>query len=327
MLLARALASVLLQTHRDWHLYLVNDGGAVEPIERLVQRHDAAFAGRITVVHHSTSQGMEAASNAALARAEGDFIVVHDDDDSWHPEFLATTVAFLNLPDHRTFAAVLTNCTVVHERIEGDTVLEDRREAWSFFRRHIDAVNLLSRNCAPPISILIRKSVADAVGSFNAAMPVLGDWDYALRILLVGDIATIDQPLAYYHHRRPAEASNYGNSVGANADRHIMYDTLYRNSLVRALLQRDPAYLGLIHVLMRHAEEQQRRPVDLLEREMGWARDRHADLHVLLLDIIAKLNEIWEILDRVNMVLWPARAVWRRALPVRRLIARLRGRI
>src|SRR5699024_9188192 len=95
VLLARAFASLLSQTYKNWHLYLVNDGGDRDPIERLIEQYHSAFKGRITVKHHEHSLGMEAASNAGLKGAEGEYVIIHDDDDSWKPDFLATTVAFL----------------------------------------------------------------------------------------------------------------------------------------------------------------------------------------------------------------------------------------
>ena len=48
-LLARALASVLGQTHGDWRLVVVNDGGESAPVDALVSAHQDALAGRARV--------------------------------------------------------------------------------------------------------------------------------------------------------------------------------------------------------------------------------------------------------------------------------------
>ena len=263
VLLARALASVLQQTHEDWHLYLVNDGGDRATVEDLIESYRAALGNRVTVQHHHKSLGMEAASNAALAAAVGDFVAVHDDDDSWKPAFLAETVAFLNESRNHSYAAVATNCLVVFERLAADTVLTDRIEPWIPWTERVDLRNMLAENNFPPICLLSRKSIVDHVGPFNAQMPVLGDWDYNLRILMIGDIGTINKPLAYYHHRLPAQDEDvYGNSVTAQYDVHKEYQVRYRNSLLRQLLTKDPEYVGLLHALLSRMNEMEKRLVE-----------------------------------------------------------------
>ncbi len=343
VLLARAFASMLAQTHHNWHLYLVNDGGDPAPVDTLVETYRTAFDGRISVIHHPLSRGMEAASNSALAGAEGDFVIVHDDDDSWHPEFLQETIGFLNRSGHEAYAAVLTNCTVVHERIDGDVVFEERREAWGYWRPQVDYGRMLWRNNFPPIAMLIRKSVVDHIGPFNANLPVLGDWDYNIRILQVGDIATIDRCLAYYHHRAPSEQSLYGNSVKSGVNRHETYDVLYRNSLLRQLLDKEPGFAGLLSALQRQMEEQReivsgrlwdheqrqnhqhnalQHRLWLLELELAATREALTGLR----QATTAMDAVIPVLHSMNTALRPARWVWRRILPLRRVIARLRGR-
>jgi glycosyltransferase involved in cell wall biosynthesis len=294
VLLARAFASVLAQSHANWELRLVNDGGEQAPVDALVRQYEGAFAGRIVVRHHATSVGMEAASNAALEGATGEYVVVHDDDDSWKPSFLEETVAFLEAPEHTHFAAVATNCIVVHEEIVGATVVEHERQTWGYWREHVDFMSMLVSNNFPPICLLIRKSVVDAIGPFNAALPVLGDWDYNLRILMVGDIGTIAAPLAYYHHRRSAAGPQpYGNSVTAGQRLHQEYQTRYRNSMVRQLLAKDPAFAGLLHVLLLR---QERLEAKFVEPEATLA--------------VAHLRrELKPLIDIMNAVLWPFRMV------------------
>lgn len=242
---------------------------------------------------------------------------------------------------------------------------------------------------------------------------MLGDWDYTLRILMVGDIATINEPLAYYHHRFKTDADFYGNSVHAGLDQHQLYDVLYRNSLVRPLLQKEPGHIGLLHVLLRQADDRQaqlsqlfnrnadwshNRHVDLqqmlnrnaewshnryadlrqvLDRNADWSHNRHIDLqnrivqlesqaeelrqislesrrlaagnHQLIQQLVAGNHQlaaenrhlilestqlaaetrqlVLEIHHRINQLIRPLRGIWRRITPLRRLVAKLRGRI
>lgn len=331
VLLARAFASVLSQAHQNWHLYLVNDGGDQEPVNALIEQYEKAFNGRLTVIHHADSQGMEAASNAALRIAGGNFIIVHDDDDAWHPNFLTECIDFLKRSENERFAAVATSCEVVYEEIVGDGVIERERMPWSFWKDRIDLMDLLRTNNFPPICLLIRKEVVDIIGSFNANLPVLGDWDYNLRIMLVGDIGTINKPLAYYHHRTPTGAQGvYGNSVISGKNVHMDYQVLYRNSMLRKLLAKEPGFAGLLHVLLVRAnavEEAASRIADRLNHIHWDINNRAPSLPENQPPTVAIPDEVLWMTHTVNQLLRPPRWAWRKLLPIRRLIARLRGRV
>jgi glycosyltransferase involved in cell wall biosynthesis len=60
---------------------------------------------------------MEAASNAGIAACDSDYIVIHDDDDSWCPDFLERTVAFLDGPEGARYGGVATHS---HVRVRGN---------------------------------------------------------------------------------------------------------------------------------------------------------------------------------------------------------------
>jgi glycosyltransferase involved in cell wall biosynthesis len=283
ILLARALASVLCQKHQDWHLYVVNDGGARDEVERLMRDYQTGFNGRLSVIHHDQSLGMEAASNVALKQSHGDFVVVHDDDDSWSPEFLEKSIIFLNSEAGRKCAAVVSDVVLVHERIKGDAVVEESRLPWGRPNTPVAFGDLMRENDIPPISLLIRRRVVDLIGAFNADLPVLGDWDYNIRIMMIGDIGKIHLPLAYYHHRPySAETNIYGNTLGPGQTRHDLYRTYYANSMLRNLAQKDPAYLAIIHVLLHRMEENQKEIRRMLGKPtnaqvqpgFGWKKQR-----------------------------------------------------
>ncbi len=329
VLLARALASVLSQEHEDWHLVVVNDGGDPAPVDALVGRHDTGFAGRVAVLHHPQSLGMEAASNAALAEAErhGRFahVAVHDDDDTWHPAFLRRTTGFLALAENADKAAALTHWTVVRERLQGDGVVEDGRDPAPFDASVVELGAMLARNRYPPISLLLRRAAVDAAGPFNAAMPVLGDWDYNLRVLLLGDIGVVPERLAFYHQRTASDGlPHYANT---DADRHAVGAASYRNSRLRALAATDPAALSLIHVLGLQAERfheqaelQHIRILANLDRNGLWGHARHEDLQ-------ARLVRVEATLERIEAQLLQVKALGTGAVPAplwRRITRRLR---
>ena len=150
------------------------------------------------------------------------------------------------------FDAANVRSTLVHERIEGDRVIEDKREDWVWMPA-VDLAHLVCRNWVLNNSVLTRMGAVRQAGYYNEHMPVLGDWDYVLRILTIGDIGSIDRRLSYYH-RRSAAAAQCGNSVTSGIETHRLYDVLYRNSLLRSALK-DPGELGILHVVLRMMEE------------------------------------------------------------------------
>lgn len=319
VLLARAFASILCQTYQNWDLMLVNDGGDPAPVEDLVSQYKAAFKDRLTLTHHRDSVGMEAASNSALKGATGDYIIVHDDDDAWHPAYLTETVTFLESSSNARFAAVATNCEVVYEEINGDIVHELERISWGYWKERVDLMDQLRTNNFPPICLLIRKCVVDKIGSFNADLPVLGDWDYNLRLLLVGDIGTINKPLAYYHHRRAnTGAGTYGNSVTDGINKHLDYQVLYRNSMLRLLLTKEPGMAGVLHVLLTRIEQLEQRILSNHQLQDQALKDE------LITLIRIQDEKIDSLVGAFNKIFRPLRWGWRKLLPIRSLIMKYR---
>jgi glycosyltransferase involved in cell wall biosynthesis len=318
LMFPRALRSVIEQGFRDWHLCVVNDGGDPAAIERTLAEHAGAMAGRITLIHHAESQGMEAASNRALEAADGEFVVTHDDDDTWHPDFLGRTVGFLSASANAGYVGVVTGSRIVWERIVGEGIVEDEQEPFPSHGTNIELRRVLGGNSFPPISLLLRRSAVLRVGAFNADLPVLGDWEFNLRVMALGDFGFIDEPLAYYHQRREPCASGYGNTVIAGTMDHQRYDVLLRNSIIRVALRDNPATIGVLQPML-HALQEQTAAVRDMNKSINEVRTR--------LDRIEEhLSEIHVVARWQSRMLSPIQHAWMSLMPVRRAIARMTGR-
>ncbi len=252
VLLRRAMESVLSQTAGDWIHVVVNDGGDPAPVDRLAAGLADRYAGRLVVVHNPRSLGMEAASNVGLRAADSRYVVIHDDDDSWEPEFLAATTAFLDAQEGTTIAGVVTHSVRIDERIEGDRVEIDRRAPYNEWVRSITLFRMAGGNMFPPISFLFRRTMLDEVGYYREDLPVLGDWDFNLRFLARRDIGVLPRPLALYHHRPSSTDPAYANSIFGAQDKHALYDALIRNELMRRDLDAGRLGLGTLVNLGQH---------------------------------------------------------------------------
>ncbi|MSS00023.1 glycosyltransferase family 2 protein [Arthrobacter sp. BL-252-APC-1A] len=226
VLLRRAVADVLAQQYTDWHLVVVNDGGDAAEVDRIIAEAPG-LEGRVTVLHHAASAGMEAASNAGIAASDSEFLAIHDDDDTWHPEFLARTVEYLG--SHADDVGVGVRTEIVLERTEGSRILETGRVP---FAEDVDGLFLgdaLRYNRCVPISLLYRRDIHGMVGGYDESLAAVGDWEFLIRLLQNHSLGFLDgEPLAYWHHREGAEGED-ANSVLAGKNDHRRFDKLVRD--------------------------------------------------------------------------------------------------
>lgn len=264
VLLARAFESVIQQTHHEWHLYLINDGGDPKPINELIELNSIDLENKITFINNSKSYGRETASNCGLKIATEEFLVIHDDDDAWHRDFLKETVTFLN--QNKNSIAVATNYTVVNEEIQKNQAIQINTENWLYCYKHIDIFALLQFNVLPQICLIIRMEIAKEIGEFNEKMPILGNWDYMLRLFRAGEIKTINKNLAFHYHR----INNTSERVTSNLFDNYYQE--YRDSLVRQSLQENQGNYGILHTILsdsRIRHEQINQKIGLLEYQLA----------------------------------------------------------
>lgn len=258
ILLRRAVTDVLGQSYASWHLILVNDGGDPSVVESVLTPFKSALGDRLTVIHHDRSLGMEAASNAGIRRGSGEFIVIHDDDDSWEPGFLNRTVSVLTNPRAPSMHGVVTRTRRVLERLEADRVVETGRDEFNPDFSYVSLPRMAAGNQFPPISFVFKRVVAERIGLFDESLPVLGDWDFHYRYLLDCDIEVIPETLANYHHR-PAigkgDMNAYGNTVIAGFDRHRYYENILRNKWLREDVRAGRIGKGTLHVEALYSKE------------------------------------------------------------------------
>ena len=251
MMLKRAGASVSGQTYREFIWVIVNDSGDPAPVDAVAE--DAKRQGvEVLVVHHAVSRGMEAASNLGIGKCESEFLVIHDDDDSWDPRFLETTVGYLQSARGQIYGGVVTHAVWVEEEIQPTGELRTLTEMHSNDgMRAVQLLDVAGTNPFPPISFLYRRAIYDLVGGYDESLPVLGDWDFNLKFLLHADIGVITKPLANYHHRVNAAGTSFENSL----NQHAEYKAIFRNRLLRKDVASGQYGLGHLVSVMSKLDE------------------------------------------------------------------------
>ncbi|MBB6670621.1 glycosyltransferase family 2 protein [Cohnella nanjingensis] len=246
ILLKRAIESVINQEFQDWIMVIVNDGGEQSAVDQLVQQYESKANNRIVTIHHSTSKGMEAASNAGISYVDSKYIVIHDDDDSWHPLFLKKCVDFLDNNLYPNTYGVITHSTRILENIDQKTVTIHHKEPYNVWLRSITIYRMAADNVFPPISFVYHRSVINEIGLYREDLPVLGDWEFNLRFIEKHNIHVIHEELAYYHHRLEITNGDYSNSVIGGDSKHKYYDTIVRNDFLRKDLNAGKQGLGFL---------------------------------------------------------------------------------
>lgn len=286
LLLDRAVQDVLAQTFTDWLLVIVNDGGEASEVDAVVARYREGLAGRVIVVHHEVCGGMEAASNAGIGAADSEFITVHDDDDTWHPDFLKRTTDHLRTTGD---AGVAVRTEIVYERIEKNRIDEIGREIFQPDIRAITLFDAIRYNRCVPISLLYRRSVHDSVGYYDENLDVVGDWEFQLRLLQGHRIGFIDgEPRAFWHQRRDA-TGDLGNSVWVRDAAHEIFDRNVREGHLRSYVSE--AGLGALLYLTKHQDQE----ADHFHRRLTYSEG-------LLRELIERTARLEEAISDASLV-------------------------
>lgn len=231
-LLDRALTSIADQTARDFEVIVVNDGGESSAVDELVARLQTRRPDvRVAVVHNPESHGRGGALVDGLGRVAADRFVVHDDDDTWEPDFLELTGAHLDA--HPEEVGVATRTWVIREELIGGAYVEREREILDADLTAITLLGTARRNSVPTIALLIRADAAQRAGGYDEQLSTMEDWDLLVRLLADGPVGYIlGEPHAHYHLRE-SSTGPVGNSVYLEQKGHRSSETRLRDAFIR----------------------------------------------------------------------------------------------
>lgn len=289
--LRRALADIAAQTWDRFLVVVVNDGGVPAEVDRVVSE---AGLPTVTVRHIGAGEGGRcAAANLGVRDTGTEYVVLHDDDDRWHPEFLARTVAWLDA--HPSDLAVAVPTEIVYEEKRGGAWTEvGRAPFWAGMQR-ISHTEMLSVNRAVPISVLYRRAVHDAVGWYDETLDAVEDWDLYLRILRQGDIGFLPGEALAFWTQRPDATGLDANSMFALTEEHAVDDARVRDRALTEWVRREGDGLPL-YLVSLHAETLAH--IDTRVEELG--RDLRARIRDDLRHEVDAHQPVWSRLRRLR---------------------------
>lgn len=219
-LLERAISSIIYQSHPNWHLFIVQDGGDCD----LSQLKETFQDPRIHFFERP-HQGKAATLNFALAQGDSRYIAYLDDDDIWYPEHLKVclgamtetrarfvyTDAYQAIVEKEEDSYVKKAGTVLSKGLLTDITL------WQI--SHINAVH--------------ERKLLEEAGSYDVDRQFFIDWDMFLRM------AKISKPVhcqifTCEHYLYPRRAAKEGTISGIHAKDPALSEKAFSEMVARA---------------------------------------------------------------------------------------------
>jgi GT2 family glycosyltransferase len=193
------LESVRGQSFADWEFCLVDDAS---PSARVRETLDqvAAEEPRIRVEHRAENGGIVAASNDALALAEGEFVALLDHDDKLHPDALRLLAA-----------AIGGDPEVDYVYTDEDKIDERGHHLSPFLKPDWSPERMRTQMYTCHLSVF-RRSLVEEVGGFDAEFEGAQDWDLVLRATERAR-KVLHVPRVLYHWRSIATSAAAGEEV------------------------------------------------------------------------------------------------------------------
>jgi glycosyltransferase involved in cell wall biosynthesis len=187
----KAIISILNQTYKNFELIVVDDC-STDNTRDIIEKYLRAD-NRVRYIRNDKNLGPAGARNIGIESAIGEFIAFQDDDDEWFPYKLEKQVDLLcSLPE--TFAIVYSGFYKIVGREKN--YIPSR----SIHPREGNIHDsLLKGNFVDTPSVLVRKSALLNVGFFDENLPILEDWELAIRLSKRYQFKLIDEPLFISH--------------------------------------------------------------------------------------------------------------------------------
>jgi GT2 family glycosyltransferase len=181
------LASVRRQGFEDWELCLVDDASAHPHVAELLAEFETRDP-RVRIKRRQANGGIVVASNDALGMAGGEFVVLLDHDDVLHPDALALVADALD-----------ANPEADYLYTDEDKIDASGLHLGPFFKPDWSPERMRTQMYTCHLSVL-RRSVVEEVGGFDAEYEGSQDWDLVLKVSERAR-AVVHLPRVLYHWR------------------------------------------------------------------------------------------------------------------------------
>lgn len=201
LLLERTINSVISQKYQNWKHIIINDGGDSDDVDEIVSKYNELYNNRIEVIHNYDNRGMEYASNLAILSCKSEYIVVLDDDDSWHDSFLERVNDELNFKNGNEIEGVVTHTNQIFENISNSNIIPVNSRYLNPDLKNISLNRFRVVNLFMPVSFVFSRKSYEQLNGFDDEFIACGDWDFHYRFINKYKVKIIKEKLANYHIR------------------------------------------------------------------------------------------------------------------------------
>jgi glycosyltransferase involved in cell wall biosynthesis len=196
--LMRAIDSVLQQSLAATEIIIIDDG-STDHTQSLIQSRYPQL-----LYFYQPQQGVSAARNYGITKAQSPWIALLDSDDAWHSDKLQKQAeALKESPEH---------------------LLCHSNEIWIRNGRRVNAMDkyakyggMIYQHCLPlccisPSTVLLSRELIEHVGLFDTNLPACEDYDYWLRLCAHYPVLLLDEALTikYGGHKDQLSGQYWG---------------------------------------------------------------------------------------------------------------------
>ncbi len=204
-----AIKSVQKQTYSNWEI-IISDDGSTDTTGAVVEKM-MAQDHRIRLIQHQANAGAQAARNAGIKAAKGEWIAFLDSDDQLLPDSLMLRLA----------VARRDNVSVVHSEafIQRPNEPLDRYyiPAWS---GNIYAKILTKEGPVFP-ALLVKKEALEKINYLDEKIRSYQEWDTCIRLAKHFEFGFEPQPTFIYDYRTPNAISRDAIRAGAGYEQSL----------------------------------------------------------------------------------------------------------
>lgn len=251
--LDRAIKDILNQTYKFWKIIIVNDNGDLQKIENII-KDNKVEEDKYTIINNEGQSGLHKSINLGAKAVDTEYVVIHDDDDTWDKEFLNETVNYLEV--NKEAMGVISHSNKVYEKVINNNIRIINVKTFNTDLKDVISIyDMIKNNLYSPISFLYRSAVYNEIGYFDESLEVLEDWEFNIRFLLKYDIFVIEKVLANYHIRKNKNIQDsFKNTITSKKKMHLKYDTIIRNRYLRKDINNKQIGIGIMMNILKWSD-------------------------------------------------------------------------